>query len=239
DLVAGALNRVYFQVRTTLGKAADLAGRIVDGTGREVARAVTLTDDKEAGINQGMGRFEFIPEFGQTYKLVIDNPAGIEGEHSLPAVKAEGVVLTALDDVTSGPKPLRIRVSSPGVGRSLLVGAYARGRLLDHRRITIQANRSVDVELKPEAGIGGVTRVTVFEELDGDGSRRPLKPVAERLVYRKPATELHLAVRPDRERYAPGEHARLKVTATNETDQPTAALLYFSVVNQSVVTMAD
>src|SRR5205823_4348453 len=98
---------------------------------------------------------------------------------------------------------------------------------------------SVDVELKPEAGVGGVTRVTVFEELDGDGSRRPLKPVAERLVYRKPAAELHLAVRPDRERYAPGEHARLKVTATNEIDQPTAALLYFSVVNQSVVTMAD
>src|SRR5947209_10286836 len=33
DLVAGAPNRVYFQARTTLGKPADLKGRIVDETG--------------------------------------------------------------------------------------------------------------------------------------------------------------------------------------------------------------
>ena len=106
DLIAGAPNRVYFQSQTTLGKPADISGRIVDALGREVARTATLTDDREAGINQGMGRFEFVPELKQTYKLVIENPAGIEGEYVLPDVKAEGVVLAAMDDVSADPAPL-------------------------------------------------------------------------------------------------------------------------------------
>ena len=125
--------------------------------------ASTLTDDKEPGINQGMGRFALTPEFGQSYRLLIDRPAGVEGEYKLPAVKAEGVVLDTFDGVSGDPEPLRVRVTSPGTARTLLVGAYARGRLLDHRRVTLAANQSADVDLKPEAGVGGVTRVTVFE----------------------------------------------------------------------------
>ena len=74
DLIAGVPNRVYFQVRTTLGKPADLHGHIVDSTGQIVADVETLTDEVEPGINQGLGRFEFTPEVRQTYKLVIDRP---------------------------------------------------------------------------------------------------------------------------------------------------------------------
>jgi hypothetical protein len=239
DLVAGAPNRVYFQVRTTLGKSADLQGRVVDGTGQVVARAETLTDDREPGINQGMGRCEFTPEFRQTYKLLIDRPAGIEGEHKLPEVKAEGVVLNTGGGVTGDPDPLRVRLYSPGVARTLLVGAYARGRLLDHRRVSLAANGSADVDLKPEAGVGGVTRVTVFEELPGPGPHPPLRPLAERLVYRRPAAALKLAAKPDKDRYVPGDKVDLKLSAVNEKNEPVPAVAMLGVVNQSVVTMAD
>ena len=134
--------------------------------------AETLTDAAEPGINQGMGRFEFTPEVGQAYRLLIDQPAGTEGEYQLPAVKAEGVVLTALSGVSADPDPIRVRVTCPSVGRTLL----GRGLLPAAGCSTIGASRSrpnesADVELKPEAGIGGVTRVTVFEELPGDGDR--------------------------------------------------------------------
>jgi hypothetical protein len=233
DLVAGAANRVYFQARTTLGKPADLKGRIVDGTARVVATAETLSDALEPGINQGMGRFEFTPEVGQTYRLAIDQPVGTEGEYRLPPVRAEGVVLTSLADVSGDPDPIRVRVTSPSVGRTLLVGAYARGRLLDHRRVTIAANKSADVELRPEAGIGGVTRVTVFEELAGDGARKQLQPRAERLVYRKPAAGLTLTTTPDKKRYVPGD----RVTMSIKAGEPAIAVV--GVVNKSVVTMAD
>ncbi|HTK77047.1 MAG TPA: zf-HC2 domain-containing protein, partial [Gemmataceae bacterium] len=137
ELVAGVPNRVYFQARTTLDKPADVRGRIVDGTGKTVADAATLSDDKEPGINQGHGRVAFTPEFGQTYELKIDTLAGTEGEHKLPAVKPEGVVLTSLDDASADPAPLRVRVTSAGIKRDLLVGCYARGRLLDHSRISL------------------------------------------------------------------------------------------------------
>jgi hypothetical protein len=239
DLVAGVPNRIYFQARTTLGKPADLKGRVVDAGGRGVAAAATLTDADEPGINQGMGRVEFTPEFGQSYKLLIDQPAGTEGEYGLPAVQPEGVVLTALNEVSGDPDPIRVRVVCPSVGRALLVGAYARGRLLDHKRLTVAANQSADVELKPDAGVGGVTRVTVFEELPGDGPHKQLRPRAERLIFRKPAAAVKLSAEPDKARYLPGDHVTLSLQAQTEKGEPAAAVAVLGVVNKSVVTMAD
>src|SRR5262249_20310261 len=154
--------------------------------------------------------------FGQTYHLKIDTPAGTEGEYKLPIVKPVGVVLTSLDDASADPAPLRVRVTSAGVKRDLLVGCYARGRLLDHSRISLDANKSADIELNPEAGVGGVTRVTVFEEHANGGARRQLTLVAERLVYRRPSHTLKLAYKADKDRYVPGDRVGLRVTATNE-----------------------
>ena len=69
DLAADLPNRVYFQVRTPLGKPADLKGRLFED-GKPLPVAVeTLHDDKEPGVNQGMGRFEFTPKAGKKYEL--------------------------------------------------------------------------------------------------------------------------------------------------------------------------
>lgn len=239
ELVAGTANRVYFQVQSTLGKPADLQGRIVDAGGRDVVRIATLTDDLESGINQGLGRFELTPEFGQKYRLIIDSPPGIEGIFTFPEIRSEGVVLTVLADVSADPEPIRVRVTSMGAARHLLVGAYARGRLLDHRRVAVAANAAAEVALQPEVGVGGVTRITVFEESPGAASRSTLKPVAERLVFRKPSSQLTLTAKPDRASYSPGDRVRIRVAGINEAKQPTPAVAYVGVVNQSVVTMAD
>src|SRR5262249_50746225 len=59
ELVAGLKNRVYFQVRTTLDKPAELSGRIVDQLGQAVAKVQTFNDPTQPGANQGMGTFEF------------------------------------------------------------------------------------------------------------------------------------------------------------------------------------
>ena len=238
--MAGAVNRVYFQARTTLGKPADLKGRVVDETGRVVAHAETLTDDTEPGINQGMGRFEFTPEAGQSYQLMIDQPVGTEGEYKLPPVQTEGVVLTALSEVSGDPDPIRVRVTCPSVGRTLLVGAYARGRLLDHRRITVAANQSADVELKPEAGdrwrhpghgVRGTSRRRARRSNCGRG--RSGWSTASR------HDTLNLSCEPDKSRYVPGDHVALSLKATNEKHEPVPAIAMVGVVNKSVVTMAD
>jgi hypothetical protein len=242
ELIADTVDRVYFQARTTLGKPADLKGRIVDETGSVVATAETLTDESEPGVSQGMGRFEFTPGANHVYRLVIDQPAGTEGEHKLPAVKANGVVLTALNEVSGDPDPIRVRVSNRGTERTFLVGAYARGRLLDHRSIIVPTNQSADVALNPHAGVGGVTRVTVFEEIRANetgGEKNQLVPRAERLIYRKPGARLDVAVDLDKRRYLPGERVNLSLHASDEKNQAMPAIAMIGVVNRSVVTMAD
>src|SRR5262249_55123053 len=94
DLIAGVPNRVYFQARTMLGKPAEITGRIVDQREKPVVDNVqTLNDDKEPGVNQGMGTFRFTPVAGKKYQLTVDSPAGIEGKYELPEVKKDGVVL--------------------------------------------------------------------------------------------------------------------------------------------------
>ena len=51
---------------------------------RSRSSVATLTDDKEPGVNQGMGRFEFTPVAGREYKLPIESPMGIDEPVDLP-----------------------------------------------------------------------------------------------------------------------------------------------------------
>jgi hypothetical protein len=233
DLVAGVSNRVYFQVRTTLNKLAELAGRLVDGQGNTVALVQTLSDSSQPGINQGMGAFEFTPATGQAYELKIEVPIGIEGRYPLPAARPQGVVLSIAQGVVTDK--IDAVLHSVGGDRPLLVGAYCRGRLLDHARVLAKAGEATRVTLKPAAEAGGVYRVTVFEET----ARGTLKPLAERLIYRRTAEQLHVTITADKDSYSPGERVNLWVNAQNEKKQKTPAVLLVKVVDQSILKLAD
>jgi alpha-2-macroglobulin-like protein len=239
DLVAGVPNRVYFQARTMLGKPAELRGRIVDQDGKVVVTKVeTLHDDEKPGVNQGMGAFRFTPEAGKSYELKIDVPPGMEGKHALPTTKADGVVLTVADAVSKAGQPIRVTVYSADKDRDLLIGAYCRGRLMDHQTVAAKQGEATSVELKPAGDAGGVYRITVFEELPGEG-RRQLKPRAERLVYHTPSKQLILNAKPDKKLYVPGEQVTLSLSALDEKEQPAPAIVMVSVVDKSVITLAD
>jgi hypothetical protein len=239
DLVAGVPNRVYFQARTTLDKPAEVQGEIIDRSGSVVARAETLNEPTQPGANQGMGRFEFTPGADQRYELRVTSPEGVEGHYVLPAAKHDGVVLAVPTGVTADREPIRVRVCSAEKSRRLLVGAYCRGRLMAHERIAATPGRTADLDLRPESGVGGVYRVTVFEEeRAGDGPVR-LTPRAERLVYRTPAHRLSLRVQPDKPVYVPGESVTLRYAATDEKGKPAPAVLMVAAVDQSVLKLAD
>jgi hypothetical protein len=236
DLVAGARNRVYFQVRTPLGKPAELKGRIVNARGETLARVATLHDDHHPEANQGMGAFELNgPTTAAKYELKIDSPAGIEGRYELPKVKADGVVLHLPRGVVTDEIPVVLRNGK--AARRLLVGIYCRGRLLDHQTVRAQPNEEIKIRLKPQDGVGGVYRVTVFEER-AEGKDR-LRPVAERLLYRRPPGRVDLAIRADQKVYTPGDRVRLRLTATNEHQEPAPAILLVRVVDKSVLKLAD
>ena len=250
DLVAGVPNRVYFQARTTLDKPAELKGRIVDDKNTAIVEVHTLADDKEAGVNQGMGVFEFVPAVGKKYELKIDTPSGIEGKYPLPEVKEDGVVLNVSlsggrnPPESSGPNsPVRFQTWSINRDRQLLAGAFYHGRLLTHETKTVKAGEKAEWTLQP-SGPGGVYRVTVFEvrgrqQSEPEVSATGMYPVAERLIYRPPAQHLNLAVKPDKEVYVPGEKVQLSFSAADEKGKPAPSILLVGVVDQGVLSLAD
>ncbi len=243
DMVNGLPGRVYFQVRTPLGKPADLKGIITDGNDT-VAEVATLTDAENPGVNRGHGVFMLTPKADTKYYLKLISPSGITtptpNGFPLPVAKVDGVTLTALDSVTARGGAIRVQLQSSQGPKTLHVGAYARGRLISHQKVDAEAGKPIEVKLQGDEAVGGVTRVTVFEEPKGDGQgRAQLIPRAERLVYRKPGEQLMLNINPDKARYAPGGKVRLELSAFNEKEAPTPAILLVGVVNQSVITMAD
>jgi hypothetical protein len=247
DLIAGLPNRVYFQARNNLGKPAELKGRILDETGAVCTDVQTFSDPAQPGANHGMGVFMFTPIAGKKYRLHIDEPEGIEkivkagnkeGGQFLPEIRADGVVLSVPSGVTTDRDAIKVVVRS-AKARQLLVGAYCRGRLMAHDRVSVKAGQASTLELKPETGVGGVYRVTVFEEIQAQDNRANLVPKAERLVYREPAERLNLAVSTDKQRFTPGERVRLHCLATDEKGKAAPAILMVAVVDNSVLKLAD
>jgi hypothetical protein len=235
DLIADLPNRVYFQARTPAGKPADITGRILENGNELRGEVATLHDDKAPGVNQGMGVFEFTPRLGQKYELRIDQPLGITEMIPLPKPLEDGVVLRVEQGAVQPDEPIRVRVMSTRP-RNLLVGAYCRGRLLDSVLVPPDAN---EVVLRPMSGVGGVCRVTVFEERATDGVRRELRPLAERLLYRHPRERLDVSISADKRRYLPGQKARLALATTNEREWLEPSLMMVAVVDKSVLSLAD
>ncbi len=243
DMIDGVSGRVYFMVKTPIGKPADLKGHITDGT-NTITDVATLTDAENPGVNRGHGIFSLKPEPGKKYFLKITSPTGITeptpSGFPLPVAKPDGVAVTALDAVTEKAAAIRVRLQVGMGTKTLHVGAYARGRLVAHQKLDVTAGTPIDVALKGDDTAGGVTRVTVFEEPKADGAgRAQLVPKAERLVFRKPDQVLILNANPDKDRYTPAGRVRLELSAFNEREQPVPAVLMVGVVNRSVITMAD
>jgi hypothetical protein len=259
EMIEGVPGRVYFMVRTPgetrdlspakpgftaapSGKPADLKGYVTDGT--EKIEVGTVTDAENPGVNRGHGIFSLTPKPGAKYFLKLTSPTGIieptKDGFPLPAAKADGVAMTALDPVTDRAAAIRMRLQVGQGTKTLHVGAYARGRLVAHQKVDVTAGTPIDVSLKGDDTAGGVTRVTVFEEAKPVAAgRATLVPRAERLVFRKQDQQLLLNVNPDKTRYTPGGKVRLELFAFNEKEQPTPAVLLVGVVNRSVITMAD
>src|SRR5439155_14249882 len=181
SLVPDGPNRVYFRARTPQGRPAKLKGRLLDDLGDEVARVETFHDDSAPGAGQGTGVFTLTPHRGHVYRLKVDSPAGAEVAETLEAKELGKVALSVQSPVTTAHEPIEVRVRSAGADRKLLVAAYCRGRLFAHQWVEAKAEQEETVLLNPAQGVGGVYRVTVFEEVEAGGTRAHLEPRAERL----------------------------------------------------------
>ena len=235
DLIQGIKSRIYFQARTPLGKPADVVASVFENGVEILNQVKTLTDEKEPGINQGLGKFELTPKKDASYEVKITSPSGMAGSFKLPAIKDAGTVLRVVDNIVKPGQPLKVEVNSTIKSR-LMVGVYCRGRLLESIYLD-QGKTSADINLSDP--IGGVCRVTVFEERLAVPGTRTLIPVAERLFYRTPAESLRIKLIPDQASYVPGQKVKLKIETSDEISKLVSSIIMLGVVDRSVLTMAD
>jgi hypothetical protein len=226
QLVAGQPGRVYFAAKNTIGKPADVEGRIVDDVGNTVGTFSSYHD--------GQGRFDLTPNTGRTYFAEITKPVGITEKYALPMAAAEGCSLRSFDDFDGQEAALRVavRCSSP---RKVVVAGVLRENLLDAAAVDVPANGPAIVHLKSAdaalAKAQGIARVTLFDE--------KLVPLAERLVYRNRRQSLQVKIKPDQESYTPREQVALKIETTDAEGKPIPSEVAVSIVDDTVVSFAD
>lgn len=222
ELVAGLLNRVYFEAFTPVGKPADLAGEVVNAEGEKVG---TFRSEHE-----GRGRFEVTPVEGETYSLKITEPSGITGLYPLPETTAAGVVLNSKQNTYTAEQPITLAVGVQPAEDAVKIVAYQREQPV--ASVATKGGAATRVAtLEIPRTVSGVLRITAFA---ADG-----KPVAERLVYRQPASHVNVEIVPDAKQYTPGGKTSLKIKTTDKNGDPVAAVIGLTATDDSVLEMIE
>ena len=234
DLVEGLPGRVYFAARNTMGKPADVEGRVLDDRGELVA--------KVRSIHDGMGSFELQPQADRSYHLEIDKPAGITAKFDVPAAKDGGCELRSVPG--GGADHLRVAVTCT-VARTVLVEAVLRAKRLAGGALDVKAGAPSLVELAVPASAQGAVRVTLFAAKDlrardpWAGPEAAPVPLAERLVYHGRGEDLKITLTADRKQYAPRDPVTLHLRTTDPDGKPVAASVGLAVVDDTVLSFAD
>jgi hypothetical protein len=232
DLVAGLPTRVYIEARTPAQKPADLDGVIVDERDSEVAKLTTE--------HEGRGRVAFTPQAGRAYSLKIVRPSGILKTFPLPAVKPDGAVLAALDDITPAGKPVRLSVATSRPGKFTLTLSQ-RETELTAKTVEVaepafwrrgpKVGEANDISLDVPAGNDGTLIATLW---DANGT-----PLAERLVFVAQEKPLQITVTPSKPSYPTGAPVELSIETRDADGKPVAATVGLTVTDESVLEMQE
>lgn len=223
DLVAALASRVYFAATSPLGEPVDVSGRIVDDTGAEVG--------KFASAFRGRGTFALTPAAGRRYQAIVDQPATGGAPLALPEVHDRGCTLSVpdADKVSAGDFYVN---ASCSLEQTITVAATLRGKDVGRATVSkIGPSDPTPIHVVLTGGGQGAIRVTL---VDGQGV-----PVAERLVYRRLGADLHVALVPDQDSYAPRAQVRLGIEARDAAGAPVATDVAVAVVDDSVLALAD
>lgn len=234
DLVAGVKSRVYFFAKDPLGKPVHVEGRIVDAKGKTVTKVTT--------IHEGRGWFELTGHEDEVYQLQVTQPEGVTSQPELPRVNRTADVVMQSDGVVARGTPIVVKIRSTKAGLPLVLAASCRGAAVGQVDVVTKAaeGRQADgvgltkTSLQLPAEVAGVVRLTVY-----DHSQEPPRPVAERLVYRKPTQQLHVSVAEGASKYSPGDKVKLVFSARDEEDGPIPAVMGVTVVDDAVLSLAD
>src|SRR5262249_44370860 len=105
------------------------------------------------------------------------------------------------------------------------------GTELASLRWQVEAGKESVIKLTPPSSADGVLVATLWDKDN--------KPLAERLVYRRPAHSLRVEVQPDQSTYIPGGSSSVTVITTDETGKPVGAMVGLTATDESVLQMIE
>jgi len=219
-------NRVYFTAHTRQGIPLSLRALLVDNQDNEVALVQTQV--------KGMGRFTFTPVHGEGYRLKIIEPTvGPKYEPRLPpALSSARVAINTGTKVFVPGEPLEFTLRASQAGLPLVVTAWCGDTLVGQQVLVTSAENGKinSVVLPPTPSAAGVVRLVVFDYGD-----RPPRPVADRLVFRRPARGLNIRFKPARGPHIAGETAEMEISVRDEQGVPVSSVLGASVVSEAAL----
>ncbi len=156
-------------------------------------------------LRSGIGRFSFTPEAGHSYRAMIPLPGGTTVIKDLPVVYDRGYVMSVGG---GGDGYLKVTVHARNAGSR---NVYLFGRSGQSFRLARRANLDQDSAsflIARDSLREGITQLTLF---DGE-----LRPVCERLVFRRPEQRLLIDVSTDKVQYAVRNKISLSVSASDQ-----------------------
>lgn len=217
SFVHGVPTQIAFKALNENGKAADVKGEVWDGKGNKVASFESY--------HFGMGKFNFTPFRGESYKVKITAPANITQEYGLPAVNESGVVM----NVSKTNKKITIRLASTDK-RSVRLTGLSRENPYYDKVISLQKGENtidIDENLFP-AGIAQFTVNTVHDV-----------PLAERLIFLHEDKNLRVVLSTDKQKYLPREKVKMTIKTVDTDNNPVPSNFSLAVVDDKLWTMAD
>lgn len=201
NLVSNMQSKVAFRIIDKSGKGVNCSGKIVDQSGN----AVTAFKPERFGI----GSFSFIPAAGSTYTAV----AVVDGKtitQQLPEVFSQGYVMHA-DDAGN---QVNITVTGSNAYSTVFLLVNTGDNIKSAEAKQLQNGKTVFTIDKAKLG-DGITHFTVFSD--------QLKPVCERLYFKRPDQKLFVDVTADQQEYAKRKKVIVSVNAKDEAGSPQLA----------------
>lgn len=166
DLVQGISSNIAFKANDKNGLPITVSGEIQNAKGAKVASF--------SSTHNGMGFFTLEPAAGETYKAVWKDPTGKAQQKNLPAAKAKGIVLEAINLPGGIQYQVKRKEADTGI-ETVQVVAQTQQQMIYRAKVNLSKSALVKAVIPVENVPAGIVQVTVFTEDD--------KPLAERIVF--------------------------------------------------------
>ncbi|MBK5278279.1 MAG: hypothetical protein JJE09_05385 [Bacteroidia bacterium] len=195
-LLSGISNKVGFRVVNKEGKGIAFQGNISDEKGNTICNFSPL--------KFGIGSFSITPMPGVEYTATIKDNKDHIFKNKLPMVSTTGYHIDTSDSTET---LIKIRVTCVGANSNPFMLIHTRQSIFIARELSL-VNGTTKVFLNKAKLPDGVSHITLF-----DSNKQA---VCERLIFKRPESELDLKISSDQKQYG----KRNKITLNIETNTP-------------------